>query len=1313
MDPSFESLLRRLDHLSEQFRDLREGVQKAVLVADVDPEMALTRARKVLEYVVRDVYERRCHEPPGTRPLENLLQRLVKDGHFPDRLDAYANTIRKLGNVGTHAFGEKVTVADVYQSLTQLMPILEWYFEHEHPEAAGRQPPQPAHGRPSLPPAERRAAVVPKGLRSFDAKDADFFLDLLPGPRDKDGLPETVRFWKHRVEERDEPTFTVGVLYGPSGCGKSSLVKAGLLPRLAGHVLPVYVEATAADTEARLLRGLRKVSADLPGDLDLTGTLAALRQGKGLRPGQKVFIVLDQFEQWLHARRGEENPELAHALRQCDGEHVQCLVLVRDDFWLAVSRFMQELRIELLQGQNLALVDLFDLPHARGVLAAFGRAFGRLPEALTKEQESFVSQAVDGLSQEGRVIPVRLALFAEMVKGKPWTPATLREVGGTEGIGVLFLEETFSSPLASPRHRLHQQAARSVLKALLPETGTDIKGNMRPHGTLLEASGYARRPGDFEELLRILDGEVRLITPTEPPAAAEGDQGQTRTADKYYQLTHDYLVPSLREWLTRKQKETRRGRAELRLAERAALWAARPENRHLPALWEWANIRLLTRKRDWTAPQRKVMRAAGRYHAVRVLAVALLLALVGLGTYEAHGRLQARALRDRLLDAKTDEVPAIVQAMAPYRRWLDQLLHDAYSQAQAGKNARKQLNASLALLPVDPGQVKYLSERLLDAEPQQVAALRDALAPYRQQLLDHLWAVAEQPARGQHQRRLRAACALAAYDPDSPRWDKVSSPVVGQLVAVSPGVLAFWMEGFRPVRARLLAPLKTVFRNRTEERAAERSLATSILADYAADRPDVLADLLMDGDEKQFAVLYAKLKDQARQGLPVLAAETDKTLAPDLPSSDGGREGLAKRQANAAVALLRLGRPEKVWPLLKRGGEPDDPRVRSYLIHRLGPLGADAGAIVERLGEEPDVTIRRALLLSLGEYGDKQLSPAARKGLLPKLQAIYRTAPDPGLHAAAEWLLRTWHEEGWLKQVNDEWAKDKEERGNRLEGIRERLARGKEKSSPQWYVNGQGQTMVVIPGPVEFVMGSPATEVDRLGSERRHRERIGRAFALAAKAVTVEQYRRFEKGYQLPPLYTRLENLPVVSIDWYMAARYCNWLSKEEGIAEGQWCYDIKGEEVRLRGNYLGLAGYRLPTEAEAEYATRAGAVTSRYYGETEELLGKYAWYLPNARDRTWPVGGKEPNDLGLFDLHGNVFSWCQERYRDYPEAKGGEVIEDREDASDVDSAGGRVLRGCSFLNHASLVRSAFRIWYVPGNRTYYVGVRPARTIAP
>ncbi len=150
------------------------------------------------------------------------------------------------------------------------------------------------------------------------------------------------------------------------------------------------------------------------------------------------------------------------------------------------------------------------------------------------------------------------------------------------------------------------------------------------------------------------------------------------------------------------------------------------------------------------------------------------------------------------------------------------------------------------------------------------------------------------------------------------------------------------------------------------------------------------------------------------------------------------KEKLAKRQANAAVGLLRMHKPAKVWPLLKHS---PDPRVRSYLIDRLGPLGADANAILTQLESESDITIRRALILSLGEYGEKELSLANREALLPRLRTMYGTATDPGLHAACEWLLRKWKQEEWLKQVNEEWAKDYEQRAKRLDGIKQALAK--------------------------------------------------------------------------------------------------------------------------------------------------------------------------------------------------------------------------------------------------------------------------------
>jgi serine/threonine protein kinase/formylglycine-generating enzyme required for sulfatase activity len=1090
--------------------------------------------------------------------------------------------------------------------------------------------------------------IVPKGLRSFDAHDADFFLELLPGPRDREGLPDSIRFWKTRIEETDpDNTFAVGLIYGPSGCGKSSLVKAGLLPRLSEQVVTVYVEATANETETRLLNGLRKRCPALPDNLTLKETLAALRRGHAVPAGKKVLIVLDQFEQWLHAHREEDNTELVQALRQCDGGRLQCLVMVRDDFWMAATRFMRGLEIRLVEDKNSAAVDLFDLDHARKVLAAFGRAFGKLPEKsgdATKEQKEFVKVAVHGLALEGKIINVRLALFAEMMKGRPWTPATLREVGGTEGVGVTFLEETFSAATAPPEHRYHQKAARAVLKALLPESGSDIKGHMRSYSELLAASNYASRPRDFEDLIRILDSEIRLITPTDPEGReSEGDTiPQAQPGQKYYQLTHDYLVHSLRDWLTRKQKETRRGRAELRLAERAALWAAKPENRHLPAWWEWLNIRLLTHRKDWTAPQRQMMRKAARYHLARGLAMAAALLLLLAGGWEGFGRLRAQTLQHRLLEATTEDVPAVVKDMAPYRRWLDTPLREAYAQAEAQGDARKQLHASLALLPVDPGQVDYLYERLLDADPQEVIVLREALRPHADSLAERLWEVL-QDTKGNPAQRLRAACALADYAAEDGRWEQVSGNVARRLVAQNALVLGKWADALRPVRKFLLPPLAGLLLEEGRS-AAERRTITGLYAGYAKDQPGGFAPL-----KKVFA-------EEAGAG-----ADRDAKLA------------LARRQANAAVALAAVGQWENVWPLLRHS---PDPTLRSYLIDRLGPGGVEARELTRLLAGERDDSIRRAMILALGEYDKDRMPLAEREALVPQLLGLYRDDPDPGLHGAVGWLLRQWGQEAKVREID---------RG---------LATGKIEGSRHWYVNGQGQTLVVLP-PGEV-------EMEEYG--KRYKVQIERRFALAAREVTVADFLNFRQKHNYARDFAATKDCPVTLVTWYDAAAYCNWLSEREGIAEDEWCYlrNEKGEYVegmKLAPGWHGCSGYRLPSEAEWEYACRAGSVTNWSLGEAEDLLGKYAWYADNASSLLHSTGLLRPNDLGLFDLHGNAWEWCQDKYMRLGKNE------------EVDSKNRRVIRGGSYAANLLHVRSSARGSPVPAETVTNGGFRPARTI--
>jgi formylglycine-generating enzyme required for sulfatase activity len=451
-------------------------------------------------------------------------------------------------------------------------------------------------------------------------------------------------------------------------------------------------------------------------------------------------------------------------------------------------------------------------------------------------------------------------------------------------------------------------------------------------------------------------------------------------------------------------------------------------------------------------------------------------------------------------------------------------------------------------------------------------------------------------------------------------------------------------------------------------------------------------------------------------------------LPPALASSDGRREKLAKRQANAAVALFRLGQLDKVWPLLKHPARPQpeahgfaDPRLRSYLIDRLGPLGADPEAVVKRLlEEEKDISVRRALLLCLGEFSAKQLTQRQRAQVIPKVVGLYREDADAGLHAAAEWLLRHWGQEDTIRQFAQDWVKDPPRRKKREEGIRSDLAlvkdQGKDyRGQSYWYVNAEGQTMVVIPGPVEFLMGSPSTEEGRVQEELRHRRRIGRTFAIAAAPVTREQFSHFLPKFHHSAIRHPDRTCPIGGVDWYRAAAYCNWLSDHDGIAKDQWCYetDQGGTVTKVKENYLSLMGYRLPTEAEWEYACRAGAVTSRYYGETEELLAKYAWYVRNSEDRTWPVGSKKPNDLGLFDMHGHVFAWCQERHSNYAIPKDDKAIDDKEEDLSIAPLLRRILRGGSVDHRASNLRCAERGWIVPSLLFSYQGLRPVRTIAP
>jgi formylglycine-generating enzyme required for sulfatase activity len=291
--------------------------------------------------------------------------------------------------------------------------------------------------------------------------------------------------------------------------------------------------------------------------------------------------------------------------------------------------------------------------------------------------------------------------------------------------------------------------------------------------------------------------------------------------------------------------------------------------------------------------------------------------------------------------------------------------------------------------------------------------------------------------------------------------------------------------------------------------------------------------------------------------------------------------------------------------------------------------------------------------------------------------------------------------------------------------------------------NTQGMKLVLIP-PGEFLMGSTGEAIQRaltaateqrIGADRQqipteapqHRVVLTKPFRLSATEVTVGQFRRFVEsaGYKpeterlgggnthrrtapkeyvydpalgyAAPGYPVTDDSPVTQVTWNDAAAFCEWLTKAEYVG------------VPPSGGSSGPAKagtptkYRLPTEAEWEFACRAGTTTEYSCGDDLDVLHDYAWYLNTSKDQAAPVGTKRPNPFGLFDIHGNTREWCADWYD--PKWYRNSPLEDPQGPATGET---RVLRGGKWLNKPAYLRSAYRFDMWPTYRSRFFGFRVA-----
>lgn len=235
---------------------------------------------------------------------------------------------------------------------------------------------------------------------------------------------------------------------------------------------------------------------------------------------------------------------------------------------------------------------------------------------------------------------------------------------------------------------------------------------------------------------------------------------------------------------------------------------------------------------------------------------------------------------------------------------------------------------------------------------------------------------------------------------------------------------------------------------------------------------------------------------------------------------------------------------------------------------------------------------------------------------------------------------------------------------------------------------------VVIP-PGKFTMGATQAELEpgAWNDAPQHEVTISRAFELQVAETTQQDFKSVMAG-NVPPQPKACPECPVLNVSWFQATGYCNALSRLKKLPV---CYEGSDKDSRFTG--VDCRGYRLPTEAEWEYAARAGTVTPRY-GETADI----AWIDTNTQLQPQPVRGKKPNAWGLFDMLGNAHEWVNDWMGEYPKSA-------VSDPTGPPSGENRVFRGGAYRLPEAEARAAFRNGYGPANQVEFIGFRCARTL--
>ncbi|MEV7520955.1 formylglycine-generating enzyme family protein [Streptomyces sp. NPDC091371] len=1065
---------------------------------------------------------------------------------------------------------------------------------------------------------------------------------------------------------------------GASGSGKSSLVQAGLIPvlrRQAEHWAVAAFRPGSSPYEA-LAAGLVDLvhrDSSMEHNAAQAAAMAQRMRSDGIsqtleqithRLDRPVLLFADQFEElFTHCHSEEDVRDFLDHLAALALRHpgatstVKVVLTLRGDFYgqaVAHRRFSDVLQDNVVNLPPMMRSEL------RSAIVEPARA-----RQLVLD-DGLVERILDDVGSTPGNLPLlefALTLLWERQSSGRLTHAAYEMVGEVAGAVATRAEEVYGALSPQQQDTARQLLTRLVRVAPIGGEGEDT----RRRTPVAELSGFAR----LDEVMSALTAARLLVS--------DADEHGRPTIE----VAHEAVIRSwdrLRLWLDGDrqfllwQQRTRR---------RFEDWQAEQE--------DTANAlhgRLLTEAEGWLQSRGAESVAADLQEFIRASA-------------ELRSEEERRSILtelERFLTVRVDELPASIDRLSGHRSVVEarigQLLNDE-AEPQTGPEPTLQgseaFRLRLFLAVGDGAQADWIVRNPHRADPRELAVARQLLAPFAEDAARHLWSAVAGGTPNSPDGRLRAAVLLGDTNTEDPRLVHAADAVAVELLAQDPLELPAWLDALGNGAECLLEPLVATAVDETV-RETLRETAVSLLQQVAGARGDLLAEVAVGGPDHAYTEIVRRLAEAPAPSVRADATTALRSVLATTPSGDLDelqRVRLGRRRAVAGCTLLRFSASDGILGQL---GTAPDPEFATQFAHQARRRGVSGPLLAGMLAEAPTAAARYHLLMALGTHEpDAFAAPLEFGRVRDSVLGLHVHDADPGVHSATLWLDRRWDGRLGTAGATGESAYDPSGR------------RGWFSGKP----HGSRLTFSVF-RPGTLLSGSPESERERSTYESPQRlTGISRSFALCTAQVTRGEFEEFmaDTGRRGLPDISEWSDKPVepvVAPTWYEAADFCEWLTSKVGGHDRTSDYgtDLDDHPV-LRSTWT---GFRLPTEAEWEYACRAGTVTAYSFGSDRRLLDEYGWTADNSGLKTHEAGILRPNPAGLFNIHGQCWEWCSDWYALYG---AGPAV----DPTGPERGDRRVLRGGCWNLGARYARSACRNAHIPSNRNYYITFRIALTL--